>query len=271
MGGSSVGGSHIAVVPPGLLARATRPVRGGTCSPERGRRDNGHLGSFVGRNSPSMPVDHGRVVGNATRAVIISNRRITGLTAGVIAELVGEIGPLWHERHQARLASRPRRRALGAGAKHRLVFVDRLLATLVHLRHGVTHDMLACWFGADRSTITRAVGPWPRSSTTSARAGRPASSTEPRAGSAGPPLDARTGTSSSLARTSRTPSNPWWSRTAKAACCGASPARPVPQAARTSPTPASQGWSSSWPTGLPSRSWLMPATRDLAPRPVAGW
>ncbi|MFF6787499.1 transposase family protein [Streptomyces filamentosus] len=47
---------------------------------------------------------------------------------------------------------------MGAGAKHRLVFVDRLLATLVHLRHGVTHDVLACWFGADRSTITRAIG-----------------------------------------------------------------------------------------------------------------
>ncbi|TVZ94915.1 DDE superfamily endonuclease [Streptomyces sp. BK340] len=47
---------------------------------------------------------------------------------------------------------------MGAGAKHRLVFVDRLLATLVHLRHGVTHDVLACWFGVDRSTITRAIG-----------------------------------------------------------------------------------------------------------------
>ncbi|MGW6485762.1 transposase family protein [Streptomyces sp. NPDC055056] len=47
---------------------------------------------------------------------------------------------------------------MGAGAKYRLVFVDRLLATLVHLRHGVTHDVLACWFGADRSTITRAIG-----------------------------------------------------------------------------------------------------------------
>ncbi|OMI84677.1 transposase, partial [Streptomyces sp. M1013] len=103
-------------------------------------------------------VDHGRVVGNSTRAVIISNRRITGLTAGVIAELVEEIGPLWQERHQARLAARPRKRAMGAGAKHRLVFVDRLLATLVHLRHGITHDVLACWFGVDRSTITRAVG-----------------------------------------------------------------------------------------------------------------
>ncbi|MCX5409706.1 transposase [Streptomyces sp. NBC_00335] len=42
--------------------------------------------------------------------------------------------------------------------KHRLVFIDRLLATLVHLRRGVTHDVLVCWFGVDRSTITRAIG-----------------------------------------------------------------------------------------------------------------
>ncbi|MFD9499918.1 transposase family protein [Streptomyces sp. NPDC060035] len=93
-----------------------------------------------------------------TRTAIISDRRITGLSAVEIAELVAEVGPLWHERHQGRLASRPRKRALGAGAKHRMVFVDRLLATLVHLRHGVTHDVLACWFGVDRSTGTRAIG-----------------------------------------------------------------------------------------------------------------
>ncbi|MEU1409982.1 transposase family protein [Streptomyces sp. NPDC005728] len=80
------------------------------------------------------------------------------MSPDVIAELVAEIGPLWHERHQALLTSRPRRRAVGAGAKHKLVFVDRLLAALVHLRHGVTHDVLACWFGVDRSTITRAIG-----------------------------------------------------------------------------------------------------------------
>ncbi|MCX4993664.1 transposase [Streptomyces sp. NBC_00568] len=30
-----------------------------------------------------------------------------------------------------------------------------MLATLVNLRHGTTHDVLACWFGGDRSTITR--------------------------------------------------------------------------------------------------------------------
>lgn len=90
--------------------------------------------------------------------MIVGNRRITGLTAEVISELVAEIGTLWHGHYQAKLASRRRKRAVGAGAKHRLVFVDRLLATLVHLRHGATHDVLACWFGVDRSTITRAVG-----------------------------------------------------------------------------------------------------------------
>ncbi|MGW6262702.1 helix-turn-helix domain-containing protein [Streptomyces sp. NPDC055085] len=89
--------------------------------------------------------------------MIIINRRITGLTGDVIAELVAEVGSLWHERHQVELASRLRKRAVGGGPKHRLVFVARLLATLVHLRHGATHDVLACWFGVERSTITRAV------------------------------------------------------------------------------------------------------------------
>ncbi len=83
-------------------------------------------------------------MGNASRAAIIGDRRITGLSADVIAELVVELGPLWHERHQAKLMPRQRKRAIGAGAKHRLVFVDRLSATLAHLRHGVTRDVLAC-------------------------------------------------------------------------------------------------------------------------------
>ena len=88
---------------------------------------------------------------------MLSNRRVTGLSSEVLSALVVEIGPLWQARQEARLVSRPRSRALGAGAKYRLVFVDRLLATLVHLRHATTHDVLAAWFGVDRSTITRAV------------------------------------------------------------------------------------------------------------------
>lgn len=92
------------------------------------------------------------------RGLIMSERRVTGLSTAVIADLVAELGPVWQARRDAELLDRPRRRAVGAGAKYKLVFVDRLLATLVHLRHGVTHDVLACWFQVDRSTITRAVG-----------------------------------------------------------------------------------------------------------------
>ncbi|WP_242484350.1 transposase [Streptomyces sp. NE5-10] len=84
--------------------------------------------------------------------MIVSNRRITGLSADVITELVVEVGPLWRERHRAKLTSRPWKRAVGAGVRH------RLLAMLVHLRHGITHDVPACWFAVDRSTVTRAIG-----------------------------------------------------------------------------------------------------------------
>ena len=92
------------------------------------------------------------------RAAAVADRRVTGLSREVLAELVVELGPRWQARQDARLADRPRQRAIGAGARYRLVFIDRLLATLVHLRHGVTHDVLACWFGVSRSTISRAVG-----------------------------------------------------------------------------------------------------------------
>jgi hypothetical protein len=81
------------------------------------------------------------------RAAAVADRRVTGLSREVLAELVVELGPRWQARQEARLADRLRRRAVGAGARYRLVFLDRLLATLVHLRHGVTHDVLACRFG----------------------------------------------------------------------------------------------------------------------------
>ncbi|MFD8229116.1 transposase family protein [Streptomyces massasporeus] len=154
------------------------------------------------------------------------------MSAAVIAELVAEVGPLWHERHQARLASRPRKRAVGAGAKHQMVFVDRLLATLVHLRHAATHDVLACWFGVDRSTITWAIGEVrpllaERGCTISAgvrlrtlaevidhigASEKTGTSTAPRSESGARLPDVKTGTSSSPARASRTRSRPWSSR-----------------------------------------------------------
>ncbi len=51
-----------------------------------------------------------------------------------------------------------RRRAPGAGARYRLVCVDRLVVMLIHLRHDLPHAVLGVLFGIDRSTVTRAVG-----------------------------------------------------------------------------------------------------------------
>ncbi len=45
--------THIAAVPPGLLARAICAVTDGTCSSERERSDNGHLDNCIGlRDGP---------------------------------------------------------------------------------------------------------------------------------------------------------------------------------------------------------------------------
>src|SRR3712207_706667 len=104
-------------------------------------------------------MEQGRGVSKTlARAAAVTDRRVTGVSREVLAELVAALGPRWQARQDVRLADRPRKRAVGAGARYRLVFLDRLLATLVHLRHGVIHDVLACWFGVSRSPITRAVG-----------------------------------------------------------------------------------------------------------------
>ncbi|MFI0797189.1 transposase family protein [Micromonospora rubida] len=82
---------------------------------------------------------------------------MTGLSRQVIECLVAELAPRWQARHRDRLTARARYRAIGGGARHRFGFTDRLLATLVHLRHGLTHDVVAAWFGVHRSTITRSI------------------------------------------------------------------------------------------------------------------
>ncbi|WP_442805781.1 helix-turn-helix domain-containing protein [Streptomyces sp. NBC_01341] len=68
---------------------------------------------------------------------------------------------LWLARCESELRERrgaERQREAGAGPKHHLVFTDRLLVTLVHLRTGLPHAALAELFGIARSTISRAIG-----------------------------------------------------------------------------------------------------------------
>ncbi|MFJ4338265.1 transposase family protein [Streptomyces sp. NPDC088915] len=105
----------------------------------------------------------------------------------------------------------------------------QLLATLARLRRATPHDALACRFGVGRPAITRAIGAVRpllaergravadgiRLRTRAGVVDRPGASgqtgTVDGAGSApaGPLPAERTGTSSSPARTSRTPSRPW--------------------------------------------------------------
>ncbi|WP_436850178.1 helix-turn-helix domain-containing protein [Streptomyces monashensis] len=55
-------------------------------------------------------------------------------------------------------AGRKHKQRPGAGPRHDLAFTDRVLVTLVHLRHQLPHAALAELYGLERSTITRAVG-----------------------------------------------------------------------------------------------------------------
>ncbi|RPK61146.1 MULTISPECIES: transposase family protein [unclassified Streptomyces] len=92
---------------------------------------------------------------------VLAHQVFTGVSRAHLASLVEELTGPWQavvegRRHEARGGAR--KREAGAGARHRLVFVDRLVATLIHLRHDLPHAALGLLFGVDRSTVTRAIG-----------------------------------------------------------------------------------------------------------------
>ncbi|MEW2117363.1 transposase family protein [Streptomyces sp. NPDC005474] len=85
---------------------------------------------------------------------------LTGLSRACLGELIEELAPKRTARCDSALHERrgsARRRAAGAGPDHRLVFVDRVLVTLVVLRLAVPHAVLAVLYGVDGSTVSRAV------------------------------------------------------------------------------------------------------------------
>ncbi|MET9567475.1 transposase family protein, partial [Streptomyces tauricus] len=91
---------------------------------------------------------------------VLAHQLFTGISQRHLACLIEELAQPWQaglegRRHAARGGAR--RRAAGAGARHQLVFVDRLVATLIHLRHDLPHAMLGLLLGVDPSTITRAI------------------------------------------------------------------------------------------------------------------
>jgi hypothetical protein len=97
------------------------------------------------------------VVGRA----VLAHPLFTGISTGRLASLVEELARPWTvaaEGRRVRVRGGVRKRAPGAGARYRLVFVDRPVVTLIHLRHDLPHAVLGVLFGVDRSTVTRAVG-----------------------------------------------------------------------------------------------------------------
>ncbi|WP_344500456.1 transposase family protein [Streptomyces enissocaesilis] len=85
---------------------------------------------------------------------------MSGVSRAHFGELFAEVAGPWEAARQSTLrAARggERKRAEGAGRKPKLVFFDRLLVTLVHLRHQLPHEVLAELFEVDRSTVSEAI------------------------------------------------------------------------------------------------------------------
>ncbi|WP_371662407.1 transposase family protein [Streptomyces sp. NBC_00280] len=92
-----------------------------------------------------------------------SHPALSGVPRAHFGELLKEPAPRWQAARESALHDQrrggDRRRAADAGPKQRLVFVDRLLVTLVHLRPGIPHAALAELYAVARSTVSGAIRP----------------------------------------------------------------------------------------------------------------
>ena len=89
---------------------------------------------------------------------VLAHRALTGISRTHLANLPLELSAPW----QAALEGQWSAVVCGIGllergARHRLVFVDRVIVTLIHLHHDLPHSVLGLLYEVDRSTITRAV------------------------------------------------------------------------------------------------------------------
>jgi hypothetical protein len=90
----------------------------------------------------------------------LSKRIFTGLQPRRLGKLVADLAGGWMAAEESRLLERrghERLRAPGAGPDRDLPFTDRVVVTLVYLRHQLPHAALAALYQVDRSTVTRAV------------------------------------------------------------------------------------------------------------------
>jgi hypothetical protein len=90
----------------------------------------------------------------------LCKRIFTGLQPRRLGKLVADLAGDWMASEESRLLERrghERLRAPGAGPDHHLPFTDRVIVTLVVLRHQLPHAALAGLYRVDRCTVTRAV------------------------------------------------------------------------------------------------------------------
>jgi hypothetical protein len=90
----------------------------------------------------------------------LSKRIFTGLQPRRLGRLVEDLAGPWVAAEEARLRERrghDGERAPGAGPDHDLPFTDRVIVTLVYLRHQLPHAAIAALYEVGRSTVTRAV------------------------------------------------------------------------------------------------------------------
>lgn len=86
---------------------------------------------------------------------ILAHQLFTGVSRQHLASSAEELAGPWQavvEGRRCEARGGDRTREAGAGARHRLVFVDRLVVTLIHLRHDLPHSVLALLSGVDRSS-----------------------------------------------------------------------------------------------------------------------
>ena len=89
-----------------------------------------------------------------------SDSALCGISKEHLGTLIAELAGPWaaaREAEQGERRGHARLRAAGAGPDHQLVFVDRVLVTLVALRWALSHRVLAVLFGVSPSTVDRAV------------------------------------------------------------------------------------------------------------------
>ncbi|MER5954030.1 transposase family protein [Streptomyces sp. NPDC001893] len=101
-----------------------------------------------------------RVVKLTSARAACSHPALSGVSCAHLGELFAELAAPWEAARQPGLREArggERRRAAGARRKPKLVFCDRLLLALVHLRHQLSQEVLAELYGVDRSTVSTAI------------------------------------------------------------------------------------------------------------------